>query len=587
MNTASLLFRIRPALRLPSMLCPSAARTVGLAFTILALILFAFIFRHASPIPVHDELCMIPFLFDEPGLGAYWSQHNEHRIPLPRLLYAAAYRVAGNDFRAPQFLNALLLAAAAGIVLAALRRARGQWAYSDALVPLALLTIGQYGNLLWGFQIQFIASTCLVLLATALATAPGLMTSKKRLVGLAVCGTLLPLCGANGVAFAPGIGLVLLFAGVWNVWGKAQDWAAASLAVLGGLAPIAVVGAYYWGLQSSPHHAAGTGELRAILIGAVNLFGAAFGPVARQLPPRPYEGITLCGFLGLALVTATGWRLIVALRNPIQRPQAIAFTGILAGFLGLAAGISKARSGFGNVLDVNRYYTLMLPMLVGAYIVWSAFGARWFPRILFALAVATAVPNFMIGVREGPHMFWWVRAIECEIEEGVPLDFIADRHCGLFPHEPEVRRVALSYLRSRNVQPFNRSALLPPLRQEFIPLSIVKRENFEIRGDSLRVTQGAGHVVYALPRQQIYGIKLQYDAMSGSNAAMPNVLSWELAGQIPKSDTRGVVDQLEPRDHPSETWVYLNCEADTLRIDLWGEDARVRIHSIHILTRIE
>ena len=48
-----------------------------------------------------------------------WSQHNEHRIPLPRLLMLGIYRLKP-DFRVPMFVNVFLMA-----VLSALLKAQG------------------------------------------------------------------------------------------------------------------------------------------------------------------------------------------------------------------------------------------------------------------------------------------------------------------------------------------------------------------------------------------------------------------------------------------------------------------------------
>lgn len=587
MKTAADLTPLRFKLARP-LVRPSAARTVGLAYLAAIIVLFVFVFKNASPIPIHDELCNIPFLVDHPPLADYWRQHNEHRIPLPRLLYVAAFWLFGGDFRGPQYFNALMLTAATGVVMLALRRSRGYWSSTDALVPLALLTTGQYGNLLWGFQVQFIASTSLVLMAIALSLAPGLMSSKPRLVGLGACGMLLPLCGANGLAFVPGICGVLFFAGVWNLWGNERKWSAGILSLALGMLPLTITAAYFVGLQDSTHHKVGEGTLGQMIVGAVNLLGACFGPIARHLPPRPYEGITVFGVLGVVLVAHTAVGLLAAMRDPATRPQAVAFAGVLFGFLVLAAGISKSRSGFCNVLDANRYYTLMLPMVVGAYAVWTSLGYRWMPRLLFVVVAAGYVPNAMIGHHECPATVWWTQYVGEEIRAGIPLEFIADRHRGLFLSEPEFRRTMLLHMGSKGLKPFSLAAPLPPLRHEPIPLTILSTENLVQEGHVLRVVGETGHVVFQLPRREfVYALSLRYEARVGGLGSLPNILSWESGGGMPRSHAKGVPHQLEPLEEPADTWVYINDEAETFRIDLWGDGAVLKVHSIHLLHRAD
>ena len=90
-----------------------------------------------------------------------WSQHNEHRIPLPRLVLLGLLRLSAGDYRAAMIFNVVALASLAlGMVLVA-RRGSGTWRETDAFFPLALLDLGHHANLLWGWQVQFVLSTVL------------------------------------------------------------------------------------------------------------------------------------------------------------------------------------------------------------------------------------------------------------------------------------------------------------------------------------------------------------------------------------------------------------------------------------------
>src|SRR5205823_2555287 len=123
----------------------------------------AFVGRYGPDVPIGDDYDLVPALSGARPIAAdwLWSQHNEHRIPLPRLVLLASYRLSGYDFRAGMFVNVVLLAALAAGLIAAARGLRGATWYSDAFFALALLHGGHHANLLWSFQVAFVLATAL------------------------------------------------------------------------------------------------------------------------------------------------------------------------------------------------------------------------------------------------------------------------------------------------------------------------------------------------------------------------------------------------------------------------------------------
>ena len=122
---------LRPRLPFPKSL---AGRIVLLAYVGSLALFLSFISRHVSRVPYLDEYATFRFLFGEAGSrpAEYWVQHNEHRIPLPQAVYVAVVRLSGYDFRVPVFVNAALLAFAAGYLLWVVRRVRGWFSIADA-----------------------------------------------------------------------------------------------------------------------------------------------------------------------------------------------------------------------------------------------------------------------------------------------------------------------------------------------------------------------------------------------------------------------------------------------------------------------
>src|SRR5690349_12683202 len=220
------------------------ATAVWLVWASALAIVLGFIARDGRNLPFEEDWLMVaPMTHHEPHLGAWlWSQNSEHRLPLPRLANLGLLRATG-DFRSTMVFDTLILAAAAGGMILAARRLRGgRTSLADAFFPLLLLHLGQWDNLLWAWQIQFVLPTvlvCTVLLA--ILAHPSSPPSGALAVGAVLAVASLPLAGANGLVLAPPLAAWLVYA--W--WVSRRSGAAAapgSMAALGGVAALALCG---------------------------------------------------------------------------------------------------------------------------------------------------------------------------------------------------------------------------------------------------------------------------------------------------------------------------------------------------------
>ncbi|HEY2895949.1 MAG TPA: hypothetical protein VGJ12_02345, partial [Gemmatimonadaceae bacterium] len=190
------------AARAPSArLAPAFVWAVWALMTLVAL---ACIVRYGRNIPLAEDWLMVPPMTGhEPHLASWlWAQNNEHRLPLPRLILLGVLS-ATHDFRAGMVLNVLSLAAlAAAMILTARWLRNGVTRASDAFFPLALLHLGDWENLVWAWQFQFVSSAVLICaLMLAVARQRGAPTMRQTIVaGLSL--VLLPLTGASGLVFA-------------------------------------------------------------------------------------------------------------------------------------------------------------------------------------------------------------------------------------------------------------------------------------------------------------------------------------------------------------------------------------------------
>ncbi|MCI0354869.1 MAG: hypothetical protein L0099_07515, partial [Acidobacteria bacterium] len=137
-----------------------------------------FVAWYGSNVPSWDDWDMIPTAtgVQPVTLEWLWSQHNEHRIPVPRLVMLGLYGLFGLDFQVGMYFNVISTALLALALAVAARRLRGRWSVTDAFFPLLLLNWGQGVNFIWGWQVEFYLSTVLagIVLLVILPTSPQL-----------------------------------------------------------------------------------------------------------------------------------------------------------------------------------------------------------------------------------------------------------------------------------------------------------------------------------------------------------------------------------------------------------------------------
>jgi hypothetical protein len=173
-----------------------------LAFVTVAMLLvsLACVFVWGRNIGVAEDWLMVPFMTGNQDhvLSWLWSQNNEHRLPVQRLLYGTLLFLT-QDFRVGMIASQLFLAASAVLLMRAaylLRNRKSHW--SDVIYPLALLNLGHWENLVWGWQIQFVWSVFLSLsLLFVIATTPATL-DRRGTIACSLLLVLLPVSGQTG-----------------------------------------------------------------------------------------------------------------------------------------------------------------------------------------------------------------------------------------------------------------------------------------------------------------------------------------------------------------------------------------------------
>jgi hypothetical protein len=288
--------------------------------------------------------------------GALWAQHNENRIFFPNLVVVALSRTTGFNIRAEEALSAILLVASTSLVVLTHRRRAPDtpWLYYCP-VAILMLSITQFGNMLWGFQmawylVLFFVTLSMFLLDRltlgwwlfAAATAAALVASFSSLQGLLIWP----------------VGLVLLYH-------RRRTWPfVASWVVVGVAATALYMHNYDSHMAAAPHSAAITHPVVSVKFIAVAIGDVLGIPFHYGQASDPW--LILLGLL--MMVVALGVALVYGIRRDDEGAGPFAVALIVLGLL-FAATVTEGRVIFGAwAASASRYTTFDLLVPVGIYL---------------------------------------------------------------------------------------------------------------------------------------------------------------------------------------------------------------------------
>ena len=415
----------------------------------LAVVGVVHVLAYARNIPMSEDWSLVrPLTGAEPSFWEWvWSQNNEHRLPVARLVYIALVEVTG-DFRSGAVFDTLLwTAVVAGLVLLA-RRLRGRTSLVDAAFPLLLLHPGHWENLFWSWQMQFVVVAVMALvLLIALAGAEEPPSPRATWVAAAML-VLLPLGGGTALPLLP-------FA-IAAVLARTLVPGASRLArrVAVGASVVAVVetGLYFVSWEPATWYPDNPGPPETIET-AVKLLTLAWGPVAA-------DGYALFVLLTAAVLGPAVVVLLRAVRRPgAERRPALAIGLFLAGIVATAGAIAYGRAALVPTEGLaDRYVITTVPVLVAGWLAVQRFGPLGVRRAVQLLVVVAALALLPLNWRQGYDWRDWyvgeMRAVEREIDQGVTAQELARRHGEFLMHWNEEELVArIDLLRQEGLGP--------------------------------------------------------------------------------------------------------------------------------------
>jgi hypothetical protein len=419
----------------------------------------AYMVSYGRNIPLAEDWYFVaPLTHHEPNMLAWlWAQNNEHRIPLPRFILLTLLKVTHGDFRVGMVLSIFTLAIMALAMILVVQRLRGgRTHFADSFFPIALLHLGNWENLFWGWQFSFVLSAalgCAILLALVSNRLP--LNPKAALVA-GISLILLPLCGATGLIFVPFLALWLGYCGLLQGYRRqGKPWVSLWLV---GSAAVALVflGLYFIGYESPTWNPPNPGIKETLKTSAMFLAWGLGPAVAKSWP------LSVMIAFGIFISTAV---LSVIAAFSQKGPEKYRAWGILIffGVLGLyALAVGWGRAAYVPTVGLPiRYVVLAFPFFGTAFFIWELYGEARLKKTVqmgFLLGMCLLLPfNTSTGFRKwGEWYQQGMQAIEQDLAVGDSAALLAQKHRDFLIHwwTEDQLAAAIQMLNEADMGPF-------------------------------------------------------------------------------------------------------------------------------------
>jgi hypothetical protein len=543
-----------------------------------------FVGRYSHNVPVYDDWTgLVPCVVGEVDrLSWLWEQNQEHRMPLPKCLLVVLGKLTGWDLRSGPVFNVAALAVLAALMVWTARRLRGQACFFDAFLPIVLLNWGHYENLLHGWQIQFVASTCLAGVMLCLLVGAEVPTVSAS-VASGLCLVLLPWCGGNGLLLVPGLSVWLSFV-AWQ-YGRAprRDGRRQGLLV-GGLVGLALLNStlYFVGLGRGIHPP--SPGPRATLKVTLEFLSMNFGPAAEFY--CPYSGwITIALMVSVAGMLAGTLFLVRG-----QHHRVVGLACFLGSYATLALALGWGRAGIDrNAGFYARYVTLGTPVACAAYFAavlrQRGGGGPLAQACLFSLACLVLDRNAHESLKSVRVADQQMQAFEQDLRDGTPPCILMKRYSqAVFPDHDTLGRRMLE-LRASGVGPFRWLRKDPAMQAISVPVVPAELHQARWDGGELTCTGDESWVSFALdPPTFIAGIRLGYEYLDGLVGQPCFQIDWKRPGQegFPPEQcfTNGNVDTDRGEKHMT---AWIADVVEQIRIHPNNRPVRIRLSGATLL----
>jgi hypothetical protein len=466
----------------------------------------SFVALYGSNVPYRDDWDIVPTMTGHQPITVewLWSQHNEHRVPVPRIIGLVLYWIFGMDFRVGMYFNVITVACLAFTMILVAKRLRQRLEYSDAFFPLLLLNWGQGLNFIWSWQIEFFLSTALTGIVLMLIVYLRIRLTVRSAILIGMCLLLLAMCGAHGVALLPAIGVWIASAGINYMrsgvrWGRRDGGLILCVAVL----MLLFVWLYFVGYQKVPYHPKSSG-LKTIVKTAIQFLTMGLGPAVRGWWPFSGLAASLLLTLSVALLLIRFWKVAA------ERTRTLGLIFFIGAMACLGLGIGLGRDGF-----EPRYITLSVPVWCCIYyigvICTSLKVGRALQVVLVILAVFALPQNMKFGLDYAIELRTRFAALEHKMVAGTPAhELISAYGEDLHPHH-EIPTDYMPMLQQAGIGSFRYLKKEPLFREVKLPLVPVQLNQVKWVDGTAYATGNAPYLVFNLPVEQyLAGVRVKF-----------------------------------------------------------------------------
>lgn len=401
--------------------------TLGVLTAILGAGLVAYVVRYGRNLFYWDDFELVPGLTGQQPTDLAWffTWQNEHLVVMARTAFYVVWHTT-EDTRVMMLLVCAGLVASTVFLLETARAARGRASWTDAAIPLLILSWGHYQNLIFPLQFFFawsVALSCACLWAFVRARDDWRW---PELTAVAVAMPLLPLNGVLGALFAAPFVFLAVRTALERALARG-DRSRRDAAVLG-LASVATVGTLVLnvsGYRRMAHHPPAD-SIVDVLSSISEVLATSIGPAG--IPTWPVSGALVAALaIAAALTVVLARRPSVASRRTIE-----ALAASLAGFLALVCAIGYGRAGLGPTVAFASRYSIFSAALVSVAlilttVVWRGTAGRVIGIAMLVVAVSAQPLAFSVGRDYGREMATVSDRLLSDLANGVPIEVVAHR----------------------------------------------------------------------------------------------------------------------------------------------------------------
>jgi hypothetical protein len=400
--------------------------------------LSVFVYRFASPLPVHDQWDVVPFIVSmkegRPSLSLLMHFHNEHLMVIPRLFFAVLACLFTWDNRleccVTFVLTVMIFSLLCRVTVKA--AAKGERIAYVALIPISLFLFGtnQWQNWLWGFQLAWPIPVLALIASVAYLSRSSRFAVRLAIIVLATAIAVLSM--GNGLLVPLILSVILLRQYLAHRNGK-------TLLELGLAVALVVVSLTLLISHSEMYDFNFEGVLRGICLVLAN----PFLDLSLSAPDQLARSLVLTISISLLLASFFIWLVLRGRKNEGFDSPLYSIGFALASWAILnSVMIASARWGLGlEVLVQSRYisYAVLLP--VGLTLMSAAILLRpqtmlrsdYICRVWIYISIALAAWS----LSSEPARLRWGRALHDVYEPIFSLLRIAP----VFPADAELSRV--------------------------------------------------------------------------------------------------------------------------------------------------